>query len=186
MMPADMITVYQSGAFITVPAPEWLRKAYELGSQPGIDWDAALEAATGSSVSTTTIDEHGSAEVLDLPLPGGGHYVELLDPLQMVAAVWVPHLADWLPFYSAHVTPFLQAHANIEIAEQLSRVGNCLIAYARYGDGLHVNRTCGQSQRDLDRDRELRRARAQPAPWAQPRDAKRPPDSPHEQDRLKP
>jgi len=185
-MPADTITVYQAGAFMTVPAPKWLCKARELDSRPRIGWAAALELATGSSVSTSTIGEHGSAEVLDLPLPGGDHYVELLDPLQMVAAVWVPEPADWLPFYSAHVTPFLQAQANIEIAEQLMRVGNCLIAYARHDEGLHVSRTCGQSQRDLDRDRELRWARAQPAPWAQPRDARRPPDSPHEQDRLKP
>lgn len=165
-MSVETITAYKSGAFITVPAPTWLRKAYELGSKPGMDWDAALESATGSWPSTTTIGEHGSAEVLDLSLADGGHYVELMDPLQLVAAVWIPEPTDWLPFYSAHVTPFWQAQANIEIAEQLIRVGNCLIAYARYGEGLHVNRTCGQSQRDLDRDRELRRARAQPAPWA--------------------
>jgi hypothetical protein len=185
-MTIETITVYQSGAFIAVPAPKWLCQAHELGARPGIGWVAALESATGSSASTTTIGDHGSAQVLDLPLPGGGHYVELLDPLQTVAAVWVPDPADWLPFYSAHVTRFLQAHANIEMAEQVIRVGNCLIAYARYGEGLHVNRTCGQSQRDLDRDREVLRARAQPPPWAQPRDGNRPPVSPHERDHLKP
>jgi hypothetical protein len=183
-MTVETITVYQAGAFITVPAPKWLCKAHELGARSGIGWATALEAATGSSASTTTIGEHGSAEVLDLPLPGGGHYVELLDPLQMVAPVWVPDPADWLPFYSAHVTPFLQAHANIEIAEQLSRVGNCLIAYARHGEGLHVNRTCGQSQHDLDRDRELRRAWSTRAPWEARPEGNCSPSSAREQDHL--
>ena len=163
-MTVDTITVYRRAPSSSVPAPKWLCKAHELAARPGIGWAAALELATGSSASTSTI---GGTRICPrftiCRCQAGGITSSSWIRLRIVAAVWVPEPADWLPFYSAHVTPFLQAHANIEIAEQLIRVGNCLIAFARHGEGQHVNRDCGRSQYDIDRDREILRRAARAA-----------------------
>jgi hypothetical protein len=59
--------------------------------------------------------------------------VEFSDVCQVLAEAWIPDPADWIPFYTGHIAPFLRAHAEMATAGQLDRIGNCLIAFARFG-----------------------------------------------------
>lgn len=53
---------------------------------------------------------------------GGGHYVEFCTPHHILEAVWVPEKAEWLPFRTKHVLPFLRAHAAIATANSIERL----------------------------------------------------------------
>lgn len=82
-----------------------------------------------------------------------------------VTAVWVPDRANWIPFYGGHISPFLRAHAEMATAGQLDRIGNCLIAFARHGEGQHIQRDCGRSQIDINHDRNLMRRASRARAW---------------------
>lgn len=180
-MPIETITVFRSGAFTTEPAPEWFQQVEALADQTG-DWDRAARQVLRIKYPIADIHDHLSVavEVEAWHTPGGGRYVEFSDVCQVLAEAWIPDPADWIPFYTGHIAPFLRAHAEMATAGQLDRIGNCLIAFARYGEGPHVNRECGRSQRDLDRDREMRRARSELPPWVRAPHNKRAPDCSHE------
>ena len=123
-----------------------------------------------------------AVEVNQWRTPGGGMYVEFIDVFRVIAAVWIPEPADWIPFYTGHIAPFLHSHGQLAMNEQLERIGNCLIAFARHGAGHHVNRDYGCSQIDLDCDREvIRRARSEGPPWRLPPHNRAPKSSPESQ-----
>jgi hypothetical protein len=96
--------------------------------------------------------------------------------LRAIAEVWIPDPADWIPFYHGYILPFLRTYAEMATADHLDRIGNCLIAVARHGEGPDVNRHCGRSRIDINHDRELMRRAAQAAPGAlcQPRSSNGP------------
>jgi hypothetical protein len=121
------------------------------------NWDAAADEVLGDSDLVAEVQDHLSVavQVNEWRTPEDGRYVEFSDVLRVIAQVWIPDPADWIPFYTGHVVPFLRAHAEMAIAGQLDRIGNCLIAFARHGEGQHVNRDCGRSQIDLNYDRDL-------------------------------
>ena len=178
-MPIETITVFRSGAFASEPAPDWLRRVSTVAEEIG-DWDSAVRQVLGMFDGVAETQDRMAVEVNQWRTPGGGMYVEFTDVFRVIAAVWIPEPADWIPFYTGHIAPFLDAHAQLATNDQLERIGNCLIAFARYGEGLHVNRECGRSQHDLDRDREMRRARSEPPPWVRALHNKRAPNCSHE------
>jgi hypothetical protein len=102
-----------------------------------------------------------AVQVNEWATPGDGRYVEFSDVCRAIAEVWIPDPADWIPFHIGHIAPFLRAYAKMAIAGQLDRIGNCLIAFARHGEGQHVNRDCGRSQIDLNHDRDIMKRAAQ-------------------------
>jgi hypothetical protein len=152
-MPIETTTVFRAGAFTTEPAPDWLRQAHELASDGRTNWEEALTAAIGSTPSIASLGEHASVQVSDWTVPGGGRYVEFWDVCGLVAEVWVADRAEWIAFYSAHVTPFLHTYAQIEIADQLERISTCLIAWARHGGGDHIDHFTGRSRIDRRQQR---------------------------------
>jgi hypothetical protein len=162
MMPVETITVFRSGAFATEPAPDWLRRLNALADESS-DWDAAAREVLGASDIVAEIQDHlgVAVQVHEWRTPDGGRYVEFSDVSRSIAEVWIPDPADWIPFHIGHIAPFLRAYAEMAIAGQLDRIGNCLIAFARHGEGQHVNRACGRSQIDLNHDRDVMRGAAQ-------------------------
>ena len=165
-MSIETVTAFRGGRFTAEPAPDWLVSAHHDANENSQSWDEALTRAIGNEPSITKVedDTSSSAEVIDWVTPDGGRYVELWDSFQAVADVWIPDAADWLAFYTVHVLPFLRAHAAIAIACHLDRIGNCLIAYGRHGEGRHIDRLSGRSQIDINERRErverLRKASA--------------------------
>jgi hypothetical protein len=179
-MPVETITVFRSGAFTTEPAPDWLGRLNALAEETR-NWDAAADEVLGDSDLVAEVQDHLSVavQVNEWRTPEDGRYVEFSDVLRVIAQVWIPDPADWIPFYTGHIVPFLRAHAEMAIAGQLDRIGNCLIAFARHGEGQHVNRDCGRSQIDLRRDREImRRAQSEGPPWPLPHDKRAASSSP--------
>jgi hypothetical protein len=78
--------------------------------------------------------------------------VELGEGETSFAEIWVAEAADWLPFNSAYIEPFLLTRATLHQADRTERLGNALIAYARHGDGRHVDRDTGESRIDHRED----------------------------------
>jgi hypothetical protein len=160
-MTVDTITVFREGAFAVEPAPEWLQRLNARARELN-DWDAAAAEVLGPCDNVAEIQDHlaVAVQVNEWATPGDGRYVEFSDVCRVIAAVWIPGPADWIPFYTRHIVPFLSAHAEMATAGQLDRIGNCLIAFARHGEGQHVNRDCGRSQHDVNHDREIMRRAA--------------------------
>jgi hypothetical protein len=160
------VAVFRDGSFTSEPAPDWLMAACKHAGKDNRSWDEVLTSTIGNEPSITKVEDDTSfsGEVIDWITPDGGRYVELWDAVRAVAEVWIPHPADWLAFYSAHLLPFLQTHAEIAIAYHLDRIGNCLIAHGRHGEGRHIDLYSGRSQIDINRQRErverLRKASA--------------------------
>jgi hypothetical protein len=160
------VAVFRDGSFTSEPAPDWLMAACEHAGKDNRSWDEVLTDTIGNRPSFTKVEDDTSCsgEVIDWITPGGGRYVEFWDAVRAVAEVWIPDPADWLAFYSAHLLPFLQTHAEIAIAYHLDRIGNCLIAHGRHGEGRHIDLYSGRSQIDINRQREraerLRKASA--------------------------
>ena len=71
--------------------------------------------------------------------------------------IWIPDPADWLPFNASYVDPFLLTRATIRQNECLDRLANALIAFARHGEGMHINRMTGESRIDEREDLERRK-----------------------------
>lgn len=129
------VTVFRDGSFTSEPAPGWLVAACERAERDNRSWDQVLTDTIGTRPLFTKVEDETSCsgEVIDWITPDGGRYVEFWDAVRAVAEVWIPDPADWLAFYSAHLLPFLRAHAEIAIAYHLDRIGNCLIAHGRHG-----------------------------------------------------
>ena len=162
-MNIETITVFRAGAFTTEPAPDWLQRINALAERDVMDWDIAARKVLGDAGAVTEIQDYGgvAVQVNEWATPGDGRYVEFSDVCRAIAEVWIPDPADWIPFHIGHIAPFLRAYAEMAIAGQLDRIGNCLIAFARHGEGQHVNRDCGRSQIDLNHDRDIMRRAAQ-------------------------
>ena len=156
-MTVETISTYRAGTFTTEPAPAWLIEAHERAASGDESWDDALKSALGDTPMNTVAEDHAAcpAETVDWMTPNGGRYVEFRDVLRVIADVWVPDPADWLPFYTAHILPFVRTHAAVSMTGLLDRIGNCLIAYARHGEGRHIDTLNGHSQIDVDAKRAM-------------------------------
>ena len=65
---------------------------------------------------------------------------------------------DWLPFLSKYLAPLIATSTQSAVLQMQSKIANTLIAWARHGEGSHVDRETGLSRIDLDNDRNRRRA----------------------------
>jgi hypothetical protein len=88
--------------------------------------------------------------------------VQLSDGEAMFAEVWVPDPADWLPFSTTYIEPFMLTRATLHQSDKIDRLTTALIAFARHGEGRHIDRLTGESRIDQreDEDRSKRRASA--------------------------
>lgn len=87
-----------------------------------------------------------------------GTFVVLETPLALVEQIVILNPADWLPFLSTYLAPLMAASAQCALFEGQSRIANALIAWARHGEGTHVDRETGLSRIDLNTDRDRRLA----------------------------
>ena len=159
-MPNYTITVYRAGRFTTEVAPPWLIDIHAR-SNVTRDWDRAIREVIGDVVSSASVEDSSwsDGQFMSWRTPGGGYYVDLSGNEGGHAEVWIPDAADWLPFVSAHVEPFLQTRAAIRQIAALDRLANAFIAYARHGDGRHIERDTGLSRIDQETDRQVAQKR---------------------------
>ena len=149
----NTITMFHAGRFTTEAAPPWLISIRERRSK-GMDWNKATLAVLGYTTAHVTIgdDMFPIGEMRAYPTPGGGRYVELGEGETSFAEIWVAEATDWLPFNSSHIEPFLLTRATLPPADRIDRLGNARIAFARHGEGRHVDRETGESRIDHRED----------------------------------
>jgi hypothetical protein len=153
-MTDETIRLYENGRFTNIPVPDWLERAVAISSNEKLDWQNSVSRALGADHQGLTIDQTGPVG-LDISFWHSrphGVYVEIDSGLEMIEQVLVRDPADWLPFMSAHLTPLLAAAAQAEAAHQIGRLTNAVIAWARHGEGSHVDRCTGRSGIDEERD----------------------------------
>jgi len=153
----ETMTVFRAGAFTSEPHPPWMLAVHNACTTTG-DWDRALREVLGSSVSHACVGDTGwsDAEVAGYRTPEGGYFVDMMAGDSCHAEVWIPDPVDWLPFHAAYVEPFLTARAAIRPNECIDRLANALIAWARHGEGRHIDRLTGESRIDQREDTERR------------------------------
>jgi hypothetical protein len=156
-MTEQTVTVYRAGSFSTEAAPPWM-SAVHATEQEIENWDAALDRVLGKCVSRAAVQGIAwpVAEVVARRTPDGGYFVDMMAEEFSHAEVWIPDLADWLPFQVGYVEPFLMARATIQRNHSLDRLTNALIAFARHGEGRHIDRLTGESRIDEREDAERR------------------------------
>jgi hypothetical protein len=154
----DRITVYRAGSFTTELHPLWRREISRIAEERR-DWNASVRAVLDDASAHVVIgDEYWPfGELRAYPTPEGGQYVELNEGEDTFAEVWVPDPADWLVFNARYVEPFLLTRATLYQADRINRLGNALIAFARHGEGKHIERETGESRIDQREDWERRK-----------------------------
>jgi len=121
----DTITTYLHGEIIEAQKPEWIGRAKTVCNGGEIPWHAALTKVLNflPRIDSIGADDRDGIQILTWVTPeGGGHYVEFCTPHHIFEAVWVPEKAEWLPFRTKHILPFLRAHAAIATARSLERL----------------------------------------------------------------
>ena len=134
--------------------PEWFEQAVHISSSERVGWQHAVSRAFGAEHQGLTVDATGPIG-LDISFwqsPRHGVYVEIDSGLDMIEQVLIPELTDWLPFMSAHLVPLVSAAVQMETAHQIDRLTNAVIAWARHGEGDHIDRCNGRSRIDEERD----------------------------------
>jgi hypothetical protein len=161
----DVIRLYENGQFSNIPVPDWFERAVDIRSGEKLGWQQAISRVLGTEHQGLTVDATGPIG-LDISFWHSlrhGVYVEVDSSLDMIEQVLVRDTADWLPFMTTHLMPLVAAAAQMQTAHQLERLTNAVIAWARHGEGDHIDRCNGRSRIDEERDAACRaRLRARP------------------------
>ncbi|MGM0583958.1 MAG: hypothetical protein ACQEUZ_04850 [Pseudomonadota bacterium] len=159
-MSLDRIRIYDAGNLYDSELPDWYRKSERLSEEDRINWHRALDCAL-DCVPTQLAGEGavgGGLEIRFWPSDMHGTFVLIETPLAIVEQVLVLNPTDWLPFLSKYLAPLIMASTQNAMVGVQGKLANALIAWARYGEGAHVDRETGLSRIDLDNDRDRRRA----------------------------
>jgi hypothetical protein len=143
-MKNDTVTTCLHGEMIEMQKPEWLIRAQAICNGGQTPWHAALTQALNALPSNECIgrEDQDGVQVLTWVIPeSGGHYVEFSTPHHILDAVWVPEKAEWLPFRTKHILPFLQAHAAMATANSLQRLLQCMAPAAEGQMPCHAEHT---------------------------------------------
>ncbi len=159
-MSYDRIRLYDAGRFEDAELPDWYREAERLSENERIDFHRALERVLDCEHTLLTEDGPlgGAFEIRFWPSEIQGIFVLIETPLAFVEQIVVPNPADWLPFLSRYLAPLIAASNQSAMIALHGKIANAFIAWARHGEGSHVDRETGQSRIDLDNDRDRRRA----------------------------
>ena len=155
----DTLRVYEADRLHDVELPAWYLEAERLNQTERVDYYRAFDRALGCEHTLLTEDGMlgGAIAIRFWPSEAHGVFVLIETPLGLIEQVVVPNRADWLPFLARHLAP-LVAVSNQSAAIALhGKVANAFIAWARHGEGAHVDRETGLSRIDLDNDRDRRR-----------------------------
>lgn len=151
------LRVLADGMFHDVPAPDWYSEAHRL-CQEDLDWHRALDRVLDCDGIPLTEEGMDGVwlEILFWPSPQVGIFVSIETPLGFIEQVLVPKRADWLPFLTTYLAPLIATSTQSVVAELHRKMANAIIAYARHGEGRHVDRETGLSRIDLDQERARR------------------------------
>jgi len=152
------LRVLADGMFHDAPAPDWYSEAHRLCHQDRLDWHRALDRVLDCIGIPLTEEGMDGVwlEILFWSSPQVGIFVSIDTPLGFIEHVLVPKRSDWLPFLTTYLAPLIAASTQSVVAELHRKMANAMIAYARHGEGCHVDRETGLSRIDLDRDWERR------------------------------
>ena len=159
-MSYDRIRLYDAGRFDDAELPDWYREAERLSANERIDFHRALERVLDCEHTLLTGDGPlgGAFEIRFWPSEVQGIFVLIETPLAFIEQIVVPNPGDWLPFLSRYLAPLIAASNQSAMFALHGKIGNAFIAWARHGEGSHVDRDTGISRIDLDNDRDRRRA----------------------------
>jgi hypothetical protein len=159
-MTYDRMRLYDAGRFHETELPDWYHEAERLSEAERIDFHRALERVLDCEYTLLTEDGMmgGSIEIRFWPSEMQGIFVLIETPLAFVEQIVVPNPADWLTFLSRYLAPLIAASSQSAMIALHGKIGNAFIAWARHGEGSHVDRETGFSRIDLDNDRDRRRA----------------------------
>jgi len=159
-MSVNTLRVYDAARFHDVDMPDWYHEAQRLSDKDRLDWHRALDRVLGCECTLLTEEGMIAAgiEIRFWSSPVQGIFVALETPLAIVEEVVVMNPTDWLPFLSIYLAPLIATSTQSAVLEVQGKIANTLIAYARHGEGNHVDRETGLSRIDLDNDRDRRLA----------------------------
>lgn len=131
-----------------------------LSEAERVDWHRALERVLDCEYTLLTEEGLISAglEIRFWPSEMQGIFVLIETPLAVVEQIVILNPTDWLPFLSRYLAPLMAASNQSAMIALHGKIGNAFIAWARHGEGSHVDRETGLSRIDLDNDRDRRRA----------------------------
>ena len=160
-MMSETMRVYDAGRFHDVALPDWYREARRIARDERIDWRFALERTLRCDRTWLTSEEApgGRLEIVVWQSPTEGIFVLLEAPDNIVDQVVVLNPTDWLPFLSTYLAPLVAAATQRAALTVQAKIATAIVAWARHGEGDHVDRETGLSRIDLDHDRGRRRAR---------------------------
>lgn len=150
--------IYHTGYFNDTDLPDWYQEAKRISMAEHRDFHYALEIALSCEYIQLT-EEGSTGSTIEVRFWPSAHgiFVLIETPLGFVDQIIIPNPADWLPFLSRYLTPLIMASNQSAMFAAQAKMGNAFIAWARHGEGGHVDRESGYSQIDLDSDRERRR-----------------------------
>ena len=159
-MSYDRLRLYDAGRFYDTPLPDWYHEANRLTERERVDWHRALERVLDCEHTLLTEEGLLSAglEIRFWPSETKGILVLIETPLAIVEQVVILNMTDWLPFLSRYLVPLMATSTQSATLQMQGRIANALIAWARHGEGPHVDRETGLSRIDLDNDRDRRLA----------------------------
>ena len=159
-MSVDRMRLYDAGRFHDTELPDWYHAAMRLSEAERVDWHRALERVLDCEYTLLTEEGLISAglEIRFWPSEMQGIFVLIETPLAVVEQIVILNPTDWLPFLSRYLAALMAASNQSAMIALHGKIGNAIIAWARHGEGTHVDRETGQSRIDLDNDRDRRRA----------------------------
>ena len=168
MMDLTKIRLFDADHFYDSDLPDWYLKAEQISDAKGIDFHHALDQALACEHWPLTEDAvlDGSIEIRYWPSEQCGTFVLIETPHAIVEQIVILNAADWLPFLSKYLAPLITTAHHSGLLVVHGKIANTFIAWARHGEGHHVDRETGLSTIDLDHDRDrsrIKRARAEMA-----------------------
>ena len=159
-MSFDRMRLYDAGRFHDTELPDWYHAAMRLSEAERVDWHRALERVLDCEHTLLTEEGllGGAIEIRFWPSEMQGIFVLIETPLAVVEQIVILNPTDWLPFLSRYLAPLMAASNQSAMIALHGKIGNAFIAWARHGEGSHVDRETGLSRIDLDNDRDRRRA----------------------------
>ena len=159
-MSYDRIRLYDAGRFHDTELPDWYREAERMSEAERVDFHRALERVLDCEHTLLTEEGLVSAglEIRFWPSEMRGILVLIETPLAIIEQVLILNPTDWMPFLSGYLAPLITTSTQSATLQMQGRIANALIAFARHGEGSHVDRDTGLSRIDLDNDRDRRRA----------------------------
>ncbi len=159
-MSYERIRLFDAGRFHDTKLPDWYHKAERLSETERVDFHRAFDRVL--DCEHTLLTEEGTlGGVLEIRFwlsEIHGIFVLVETPLSIVEQIVILNPVDWLPFLSRYLAPLIAVANQSSTIAVHARIANAFIAWARHGEGSHVDRDTGLSRIDLDNDRDRRRA----------------------------